>query len=52
MMEKREGLKQKVLQHPFKRGAMGFEDYNYSLYNPYILVENKDKEVLQVHDKK
>ena len=23
----------------FKRGAMGFEDFNYSLYNPYILIE-------------
>lgn len=26
---------------PFKRGAMGFEDYNYASYNPYIFVENK-----------
>jgi len=31
-------------QHPFKRGAMTFEDYNYSLFNPFILVENGIKE--------
>lgn len=29
--------------HPFKRGAMTFEDYNYSLFNPYILVEQGTK---------
>ena len=22
---------------PFKRGAMQFEDFNYDMYNPYIL---------------
>jgi hypothetical protein len=24
----------------FTRGALTFEDYNYSMYNPYILLEN------------
>lgn len=27
--------------HPFKRGVMGFEDYNYAQFNPYILVSDK-----------
>jgi hypothetical protein len=31
-----------VNKHPFKRGAMTFEDYNYALYNPYILVQTGD----------
>ena len=31
-----------VNKHPFKRGAMTFEDYNYKLYNPYILVQTGD----------
>ncbi len=26
--------------HPFKRGSMKFDDYNYLMYNPYILVED------------
>ena len=25
---------------PFKRGVMRFEDYNYNIYNPYILIDN------------
>ena len=30
--------------NPFKRGSMKFDDYNYQVYNPYILVqEEKDK---------
>ncbi len=24
----------------FKRGVMEFDDYNYTLHNPYVLVEN------------
>lgn len=27
--------------HPFKRGSMKFDDYNYLMYNPYILVEDE-----------
>jgi len=27
-------------EHPFKRGSMKFDDYNYQIYNPYILVED------------
>ena len=27
-------------QHPFKRGAMKFDDFNYHIYNPYILIED------------
>lgn len=30
--------------NPFKRGSMKFDDFNYEVYNPYILVqEQKDK---------
>jgi hypothetical protein len=29
-----------TMSHPFKRGALVFEDFNYAQYNPYILVEN------------
>ena len=36
--------------HPFKRGAMKFDDYNYHIYNPYILVENNTKN-LQEHNR-
>jgi len=28
------------LDNPFKRGCMKFEDYNYSIINPYILIED------------
>ena len=24
----------------FKRGVMEFDDYNYTLHNPYVLIEN------------
>ena len=24
---------------PFKRGVMRFEDYNYNMYNKYILID-------------
>lgn len=27
-------------EHPFKRGSMKFDDFNYQIYNPYILVED------------
>jgi hypothetical protein len=33
-----------VYKHPFKRGALAFEDYNYDLYNPYVLIESKETE--------
>jgi hypothetical protein len=26
------------LDHPFKRGSMKFDDFNYEVYNPYILI--------------
>ncbi len=29
----------------FKRGAMQFEDYNYTMFNPYILIETREDEV-------
>lgn len=32
-------------QNVFKRGVMTFEDYNYSLYNPYILVESQNSKL-------
>jgi hypothetical protein len=32
-------LDEETLTNPFKRGALTFEDYNYSMYNPYILVK-------------
>lgn len=31
------------LQNPFKRGALTFEDYNYAMYNPYILIDKDGK---------
>ena len=37
--------------NPFKRGVMQFEDYNYRLYNPYILVD-KDKKAKNLQIKK
>ena len=27
-------------EHPFKRGSMKFDDFNYKVYNEYILVED------------
>ena len=27
-------------EHPFKRGSMKFDDFNYQIYNPYILIED------------
>lgn len=30
---------EKFKKDPFKRGVMRFEDYNYNMYNKYILVE-------------
>jgi hypothetical protein len=29
---------------PFQRGAMTFEDYNYDLFNKWVLVNPKDEE--------
>jgi hypothetical protein len=26
--------------NPFMRGVMEFDDYNYSVHNPYVLVED------------
>lgn len=31
---------EKVKHDPFKRGIMRFEDYNYNMYNKYILIDN------------
>ncbi len=39
-VDEEESQRKSINSHPFKRGAMAFEDYNYSLFNPYILVEN------------
>lgn len=30
----------KFKEAPFKRGIMKFEDYNYNMYNPYILIDH------------
>lgn len=29
--------------NPFSRGVMQFEDYNYRMFNPYILVDKEQK---------
>ena len=29
--------------HPFKRGVMTFEDFNYEVFNPFILVQAGEK---------
>jgi hypothetical protein len=28
-----------IYNHPFKRGALGFDDFNYNLHNPYVMIE-------------
>jgi len=38
----------RAMSDPFKRGIMGFEDYNYKQFNPYVLVEDKSKEVMPI----
>lgn len=39
---------QKQLKYaPFKRGIMRFEDYNYNMYNQYILIDNQKGAKLQ-----
>lgn len=32
-------IKKRQQTESFKRGAMTFEDYNYDLYNKYILID-------------
>jgi len=32
------GVEYEYSSHPFMRGIMGFDDYNYTVYNPYVLV--------------
>ena len=39
-------------EHPFKRGSMKFDDYNYQLYNPYILLEDVAPLAVGSHRKK
>lgn len=39
------------MSDPFKRGIMAFEDYNYTQYNPYVLVPDKSKEVVPMINK-
>ena len=38
----------KNIYHPFMRGVMDFDDYNYKLYNPYVLL----KEPVDPNEKK
>lgn len=35
--------KSQIYKHPFKRGALSFEDYNYDLHNPYVMIQNDEK---------
>lgn len=35
--------KEQLVNSSFKRGVMQFEDFNYTVYNPHILVENGDE---------
>ena len=43
-----EGAKQNIEvtnpYHPFMRGVMEFDDYNYKLYNPYVLLKEPEDE--------
>ena len=32
------------INHPFMRGIMNFDDYNYQVFNPYILLEEPNAE--------
>lgn len=32
------------LENPFKRGSMKFDDFNYEVFNPYILIQEQKKE--------
>ena len=43
--QKREG-EEGVLNknHPFMRGIMNFDDYNYNHYNSFVLLENPKKD--------
>jgi len=36
------------LQRPFKRGALGFDDYSYTMHNEYVLVGNQQCESIQL----
>eukprot|EP00347_Sterkiella_histriomuscorum_P024062 403332433 len=38
---------EKMKVNPFKRGAMRFEDYNYGMYNDYILIDSQKGQQLQ-----
>jgi hypothetical protein len=32
------GVEHEYSGHPFMRGIMSFDDYNYTVFNPYVLV--------------
>jgi len=39
---------QQITNSSFKRGIMSFDDYNYAAYNKYILIESKEKAMVDV----
>lgn len=36
-----------IYNNPFKRGALGFDDFNYNLHNPYVMIENSQQKTGQ-----
>ena len=38
----------KEIDNPFKRGALTFDDYNYKMFNPFILVKNSGETRKQI----
>ncbi len=36
-----------IYNHPFKRGALGFDDFNYNLHNPYVMIETSQQKTGQ-----
>jgi hypothetical protein len=48
-LQKNEGRKGFENQ-PFKRGAMTFEDFNYNMVNPYVLVEEEQEDQKNIDD--
>jgi hypothetical protein len=41
--EKEEDNERHFEENPFTRGSMKFDDFNYGLYNPHILIEDTTK---------
>lgn len=36
-------FKNQKIEHPFSRGIMAFDDYNYKSHNDYVLIEEPEE---------